>query len=186
MDIAKYNLAAQRIAAGEDETTVRAELGLAPTGAASPASPWSGNVRKDTRLDSEKLAHVLQQENPKLSDADALRAAIRMAPADAAPIIAQEDKRFSELAEREASKAWMDSPAGLEQLGKARKVAEASAAERASNIAAELAARGVPVEGMEPREVLGLVGDMEAKHAAEAEGNDLAANIAAATAGEAE
>ena len=148
-----------------------------------PKTPWADSVAKDTRIDLERVADFLQRTEG-MSSEQALKQAIRMAPADAAPLAQAEASHFAERAERAAERDWKTSPAGIEAMGRERQAQAAKDAERAEAMRVELSARGMPVEGASTEEILGIVDGIQADKEEARVANDLQANIAAATGGE--
>lgn len=179
---------------GEDGATAAAALGIdvspsmsnfrtteATKGATD--TPWAKNVVQDARIPLERLSDNIERAEGIPQD-EALKKAIRMDGMAAAPLIAEEDRRFAERAERAARHAWEQSAEGIEAMGRERQAEAAKQAERAAAMRLELQARGVPIDDSTPdAEVLSIVEGVEAKHAAAREAADPAANLAAATKG---
>lgn len=154
-----------------------------PPAREKPKTPWADSVAKDTRIDLERVADFLQRTEG-ISSEQALKQAIRMAPADAAPLAQSEANHFAERAESAAERDWKTSPAGIAAMGRERQAQAARDAERADAMRVELAARGMPVDGSSTEEILGIVDGIEAAKEEARVANDLQANIAAATGGE--
>lgn len=151
-----------------------------PPAPETPKTPWADSVAKDTRIDLERVADFLQRTEG-MSSEQALKQAIRMAPADAAPLAQAEANDFAERAERAAERDWKTSPAGIESMGRERQAQAARDTERAEAMRVELAARGMPVEGASTEEILGIVDGIQANKEEARVANDLQANIAAAS-----
>jgi hypothetical protein len=156
---------------------------MAKPAAQESKAPWADSIPTDSRIPLEQVSDYLVRTEG-LSQAEALKRAIRMPAADAAPLAAEEAKRFAESAELSAKKDWMTSPQGIEAMGRERQAQAAADAERAAAMKVELEARGIPVGDASTEEILGIVDSLAAEKAAEAEANSLAANIAAATGGD--
>jgi hypothetical protein len=156
-----------------------------PTSSAKnePKAPWADKVATDKRIPLEQVADFIRRTEG-VSQEDALRRAIRTPAEDAAPLAAEEAKRFAERAELEAKRDWMTSPEGIEAMGRERQAKAAADAERAAAMKIELEVRGIPVGDASTEEILGIVDGMAAEKAAVAEANDLQANIATAMGGE--
>jgi hypothetical protein len=148
-----------------------------------PKAPWADKVATDKRIPLEQVADFIRRTEG-VSQEEALRRAIRTPAEDAAPLAAEEAKRFAERAELEAKRDWMTSPEGIEAIGRERQAQAAADAERAAAMKIELEARGIPVGDASTEEILGIVDGMAAEKVAVAEANDLQANIAAAMGGE--
>lgn len=153
------------------------ELGFNPE--IGKTDPWAKFVKQDTRIDLERLADYFQREDG-VSEVEALKRAIQMNnsdPASAAPLVHAEADRFRARAEEAARAEWVNTPDGIAALGRMRQAQANALKERADSMRPELAARGLPVDGMSDNEVVGWVNDMAAQRAADAEANSLQANL---------
>lgn len=177
-----FNALGEAVKAGyltDEQASQLVRESVNPSGSSAPPAskpPWADNVAADKRIDLEKLSDNIERAEG-VSHTEALQRAIRMAPADAAPLIAEEAKRFTDRAEAAARAEWANSTEGIAALGAERRAEEARIAETVANMRPELEARGYPVEGLSDREILGMVNAEQARRAEAAQASDLQANL---------